>query len=183
MVVSPLSARSPSSSGFLPVHYSIRTHQTCRAHESLCFVPQGFTLVEVMMAMAVTGIMLVVLHGGLAYGFKQVQLAREDERATQILAERMEVVRLLSWDQLVNLPGYVPTNFTESYSVFNPSNAPARAQMYTGTVSVVTAPISESYSNDLLLIQLTLAWQSGGLTHQRTMTTFSSRYGLQNYVY
>ena len=53
---------------------------------------KGFTLVEVMMAVGVLGIMLVGLYGGLGYGFKQIQLAREDERATQILAERMEVV-------------------------------------------------------------------------------------------
>src|SRR6516165_10390314 len=80
---------------------------------------EGFTLVEVMMAVAVMGVMLIGLYGGLGYGFKQIQLAREDERATQIMAERMEVVRLLSWDQLVNLPGYVPTNYTESYSLLN----------------------------------------------------------------
>jgi prepilin-type N-terminal cleavage/methylation domain-containing protein len=143
---------------------------------------KGFTLVEVMMSVAVMGIMLVGLYGGLGYGFKQIQLAREDERATQILAERMEVVRLLSWDQLVNLPGYVPTNFTASYSVAVPTNTPA-AQMYTGTVAVLNAPLSESYATNMRLIQLTLTWQSEGLTHQRTMNTFVSRYGLQNYVY
>jgi prepilin-type N-terminal cleavage/methylation domain-containing protein len=145
---------------------------------------KGFTLVEVMMAVAVMGIMLVSLYGGLGYGFRQIQLAREDERATQILAERMEVVRLLNWDQLVNLPGYIPTNFVDSYSVFNATNAaPASSLMYTGTVAVVSAPISESYSGDLRMIQLTLTWRSEGLLHQRTMNTFASRYGLQNYVY
>jgi prepilin-type N-terminal cleavage/methylation domain-containing protein len=145
---------------------------------------KGFTLVEVMMAVGVLGIMLVGLYGGLGYGFKQIQLAREDERATQILAERMEVVRLLSWDQLVNLPGYMPTNFVDSYSVFNATNTlTASSLMYTGTVAVVSAPISESYSPDLRMIRLTLSWRSEGLLHQRTMSTYSSRYGLQNYVY
>jgi prepilin-type N-terminal cleavage/methylation domain-containing protein len=145
---------------------------------------KGFTLVEVMMAVGVLGIMLVGLYGGLGYGFRQIQLAREDERATQILAERMEVVRLLSWDQLVNLPGYMPTNFVDSYSVMNATNAPtANSLMYTGAVAVLSAPISESYSPDLRMIQLTLTWQSEGKLHQRSMSTYSSRYGLQNYVY
>ncbi len=144
---------------------------------------KGFTLVEVMMAVAVMGIMLIGLYGGLGYGFRQIQLAREDERATQILAERMEVIRLLSWDQLVNLPGYVPTNFTASYSVATPTNATASAQMYTGAVAVAMPAISENYSNDLRQVQLSLTWQSEGLLHKRTMTTFVSRYGLQNYVY
>jgi hypothetical protein len=137
-----------------------------------------------MISVAVLGIMLIGLYGGLGYGFKQIQLSREDERATQILAERMEVVRLLSWDQLVNLPGYMPTNFVDSYSVFNATNvATASSLMYTGTVAVVSAPISESYSGDLRLIQLTLRWRSEGVLHQRSMSTFASRYGLQNYVY
>jgi hypothetical protein len=136
-----------------------------------------------MMSVAVMGVMLVGLYGGLGYGFKQIQLAREDERATQIMAERMEVVRLLSWDQLVNLPGYVPTNFTASYSVNTPTNAPAASQMYTGTVAVLNVPISESYAGNMRQIQITLTWQSEGLTHTRTMSTFVSRYGLQNYVY
>jgi hypothetical protein len=136
-----------------------------------------------MMSVAVMGVMLVGLYGGLGYGFKQIQLAREDERATQIMAERMEVVRLLSWDQLVNLPGYVPTNFTASYSVAAPTNAPASSQMYTGTVAVVNVPISESYASNMRQIQISLTWQSEGLTHTRTMSTFVSRYGLQNYVY
>jgi hypothetical protein len=136
-----------------------------------------------MMSVAVMGVMLVGLYGGLGYGFKQIQLAREDERATQIMAERMEVVRLLSWDQLVNLPGYVPTNFTASYSIASPTNAPASSQMYTGTVAVVNVPISESYAGNMRQIQITLTWQSEGLTHTRSMSTYVSRYGLQNYVY
>jgi len=144
---------------------------------------EGFTLVEVMMAVAVMGVMLIGLYGGLGYGFKQIQLAREDERATQIMAERMEVVRLLSWDQLVNLPGYVPTNFSASYSVATPTNAPAAALMYKGTVAVLNAPLSEGYASNMRLIQITLTWQSEGLSHQRSMSTFVSRYGMQNYVY
>ena len=136
-----------------------------------------------MMTVGIMGIMLVALYGALAYGFREIQLSREDERATQILAERMEVIRLLSWDQLVNLPGYVPTNFTASYSLFNPTNAPAASQMYTGTVAVTAATIPESYSNDLLQVTLSLAWKSSGNVHTRSVTTFVSRYGLQNFVY
>jgi prepilin-type N-terminal cleavage/methylation domain-containing protein len=144
---------------------------------------QAFTLVEVMVAVAVMGILLIGLYAGLGFGFQQIQLGREDERATQILAERMEVVRLLSWDQLVNLPGYIPTNFVDSFSVASPTNTPAGSLMYTGTVQVIVPPITENYSNDLRLIQISLQWQSEGLLHQRSMSTFASRYGLQNYVY
>ena len=140
-------------------------------------------MVEVMVSVAVIGDLLVSLYAGITFGFSQIQISREEERATQILAEKMEIVRLLSWDQVVNLPGYVPTNFSASYSVANPSNAPASSLIYTGTVVVTNAPVSENYSNDLRMMVLSLSWQSRGLTHRRTMSTMVSRYGLQNYVY
>jgi type II secretory pathway pseudopilin PulG len=140
-------------------------------------------LIEVMMAVGVLGVLLVSLYAGLTFGFAQIQVSREEERATQILSERMEIVRLLSWDQLVNLPGYVPSTFSASYSIVNPTNPPAGSLIYSGTVVVTNAPLSESYSNDVRMMQISLTWQSRGLTHRRTMTTFASRYGLQNYVY
>jgi prepilin-type N-terminal cleavage/methylation domain-containing protein len=144
---------------------------------------RGFTLIEVMVSVGVIGTLLVSLYAGLTFGFTQIQISREEERATQILAERMEIVRLLSWDQVVNLPGYVPTNFLASYSIGNPTNAQAGAMTYTGTVQVTSAGVSEAYSNDLKLMVINLSWQSRGLTHQRSMRTYISRYGLQNYVY
>lgn len=136
-----------------------------------------------MVSVAVMGVLFVSLYAGLAFGFSQIQVSREEERATQILAERMEIVRLLSWDQVVNLPGYVPTNFTASYSVTNPTNAPANSLIYRGTVVITNAPVSETYSNDMRMMVISLSWQSRGLTHRRTTSTMVSRYGLQNYVY
>ena len=144
---------------------------------------QAFSLIEVMVSVGVMGIVVVSLYAGLAFGFEQIQISREEERATQILSEKMEVVRLLSWDQLVNLPGYVPTTFTASYAITNPTNAPASSLIYTGTVLLTNASVSENYSNDLRTMQISLTWQSHGQTHRRTMSTYSSRYGLQNYVY
>jgi prepilin-type N-terminal cleavage/methylation domain-containing protein len=144
---------------------------------------RAFTLVEVMVSVGVIGTLLISLYAGLTFGFTQIQVSREEERATQILAERMEIVRLLSWDQVVNLPGYVPTNFLASDSVINPTNTPVGALMYTGSVQVTSAPISEAYSNDLKMMVISLSWFSRGLTHQRSMRTFISRYGLHNYVY
>lgn len=137
-----------------------------------------------MMGVGVIGIMSISLYAGLSFGFAQIQLSREEERATQILAERMEVVRLLSWDQLVKLPGYVPKSFKASYSIDNPTNAPTGSLMYSGTVSVPTnAPVSESYGQNMRMIQITLTWQSGKRSQQRTMSTFVYRNGLQNYIY
>jgi len=143
---------------------------------------QAFTLIEIMVSVGVMGVLLVTLYSGLTFGFAQIQVGREEERATQILSEKMEIVRLLTWDQLVNLPGYLPSTFNASYAVANPTNAPVGSLIYSGIVQVTNAPVSENYSNDLRLVKISVSWQTRGLTHSRTMSTLVSRYGLQTYV-
>jgi prepilin-type N-terminal cleavage/methylation domain-containing protein len=143
----------------------------------------AFTLIEVMMGVAVMGVLFASLYAGLCYGFAEISLLREEERATQILEERMEVVRLLNWDQVVNLAGFVPTTFSDCYYSDNPTNAPSGSILYYGRVLVTNAPLTESYSNDLRMIQIQLSWQSGNRIHSREMTTFVSQYGLQKYIY
>ena len=141
------------------------------------------TLVEVIVGVGVLAIMTLSLYSGFAYAFAQIRLLQENTRATQILTERMELVRLLNWDQVVNYPGYIPTNFTAPFYADNPTNVSSNALIYTGTVLVTNAPVTETYSNDLRMIQIQLSWQSGKVLRQRQMTTFVSQYGMQKYVY
>ena len=142
----------------------------------------AFTLIEVMIAVGVMGIMMVTLYGGFTFAFAETRLARENVRATQILQEKMEVVRLYNWDQLVNTPGYVPTTFTAALYGSNPTNSTGNFT-YSGTVVVTNAPITETYSGDLRMIQIQVSWKSGGIIRKRQMTTFVCQYGLQKYVY
>ena len=70
----------------------------------------GHTLAEVMVSVGLLGIMVVSLFAGFSSGFDVVRAERENVRATQILEERMEVIRLIHWDYVA--PGFIPTNFT-----------------------------------------------------------------------
>jgi uncharacterized protein (TIGR02598 family) len=143
----------------------------------------AFTLVEVMMGVAVMGIMLVTLYGGFTFAFAETRVARENVRATQILQEKMEIVRLYTWDQAVNTPGYVPTHFTEAFYANNPTNSTGGNFTYSGQVIVTNAPLTETYAGDLRMVQINVTWRSGNVTRRRQMTTFISQYGLQQYVY
>jgi prepilin-type N-terminal cleavage/methylation domain-containing protein len=142
----------------------------------------AFTLVEVMVGIAVMAVMLVALYGGFVFAFAEVRLARENVRATQVLQEKMEVVRLYNWDQ-INQPGFIPTSFSEAYYVGNPTNTPVGNFSYSGSVLVTNAPITETYSGDLRMVQIQVSWKSGNVMRKRRMTTFVSQYGLQKYVY
>jgi len=141
------------------------------------------TLVEVMIGVGILGIMMVSFYGGFAFAFAEIRVARENVRATQILEERMEVVRLLNWDQLVNMPGYIPSTFNAPFYSENVTNPPPDNFLFSGTVNVGNAPVTESYAEDLRMITIQVNWTSGKILRKRKMTTFVSQYGMQKYVY
>lgn len=134
---------------------------------------------EVMVAVAIGGIMFVSLYSGFSTGFAVIQLARENLRGTQILQEKMETIRLYTWEQ-INTSAFIPTNFTD---VFYASTQSASGLVYTGKVTIASAPISEAYSNDLKLVTIEVTWESVNVLRKREMSTLISRYGLQNYIY
>jgi prepilin-type N-terminal cleavage/methylation domain-containing protein len=140
---------------------------------------RAFSMVEVLVAMSLVGIMFLSLYSGISSGFAVVQLARENLRATQILQEKMETIRLYNWDQ-VNQTGFIPTNFTASYYTTNQAGT---GLIYTGSVSVASASMSESYNSDLRMVTVQLKWKSANVGRTREMKTLVSRYGLQNYIY
>ena len=154
--------------------------QTSRGERERIVGTLAYSLVELLVAVAVLAIMFVSLYSGFSAGFAIIQVARENLRATQILQEKMETIRLYTWDQ-VNTAGFVPTNFIEDFYVVG-TNAGTGIK-YTGTVSIAQAPITESYSNDLKLVTIQVQWLSAKVARTREMSTFVTRNGLQNYIY
>jgi len=106
-------------------------------------------------------------------------LSRENVRATQILQDKMESIRLYNWDQ-INTTGFIPEEFVAPYY---PNGSTNSGVVYEGEVDISAAPVSVSYSNDLRLVTVTVEWKSGGVERQRDMQTYISRYGLQHYIY
>lgn len=141
----------------------------------------AWTLPEVMIATAVAAVGFAGLFQGLRQGFVFTQESRENLRATQILEEKMETIRLYTWDQL-NTSGYIPTTFTNYYYPDGVTNG-NEGIAYVGTEAISPAPLAGSYSNDLRQVVVSVTWNSGSISHQQQMTTFVSHYGMQNYIY
>lgn len=137
----------------------------------------AFTLVELMVAMVIIGLVVTALYAGIAWGFTTVRLAREDLRATQILVEKMETIRLYNWDQ-INAPTFILKNFSVPYDTAAPSGLAYRGQL---TISRFTDALS--YADDLRLVTLELRWTSGNLQRRREISTYVCQTGLQNYLY
>lgn len=140
----------------------------------------GFTLVEVVMGGAALGIVIVTLYTMMAGGFRIVQNNRDNLRATQILINRMEGLRLFNWDQLVH-SNMVPTTFTETYGPSGGTNS--TGTIYYGTMTISNTSLATSYSSQMKMVTVHLNWTNGSLSHSRSMSTFVSQYGVQNYIY
>jgi len=138
-----------------------------------------------MVAVFVMGIMVVALFVGFSSGLRVVHAARDKLRATQILTQKMETIRLLKWSQVTN-NATASTNFTAYY---DPSGTNS-GTLYEGLYSASAAPagIPAAYRDKMRLVNVHLFWTNWTsatkmTVQQRQIQTFVARYGLQNYVY
>ncbi len=141
----------------------------------------GFALVDALFAMAVAGFMFVALYAGMGFAFRLIKIARENTRATQIMLEKMETLRLYTWTQVTNT-GFIPTNkFTVSYYAMGGTNS---SLLYTGQILIAACPINASYADTMRKVTVKLDWSPMGSTNRtRSMSTYVTRNGLQNYVW
>ncbi len=139
----------------------------------------GFSLTEAVVGMGVVGVLFVSLYSGLTSGLSNVRMARENVRATQIMAEKLDTIRLYSWDKIVKLDG-TPMEFKTAYNTSSNSSA---GFTYAGIVTVMPAPVSNTYKDNMRQVTVSLSWESGTLHRQRSMTTLITKNGMQNYIY
>jgi hypothetical protein len=143
----------------------------------------AYTLAEVMVGSLLLGLMMLSLYAGMSMGFSITQVSRENLRATQILLDRVEGIRLFNWNQLV-YSNWIPTNFTEYYYPLTNATE-SRGITYKGTVAITNVSLTPaaSYSTNMRAIVVGVVWTNNGVRRTRSMTSYSSRDGMQNYIY
>jgi type II secretory pathway pseudopilin PulG len=141
----------------------------------------GTTLAEVVIATAILGICTAGIVGVIFSGFFMIGRLRENQRATQIILEKVETIRLYNWNQ-VNTPGFIPTNFSQA---FDPQKSQgSQGIVYNGTFKVEPFPFATSYKDDMRQVTVTLNWTGErNLARSRRFVTFIAKDGVQNYVY
>src|SRR5215472_13643241 len=106
----------------------------------------AYTLAEILVSVFVLAVMLTSLYAGFSSGFAIVKLSQENLRATQIMVQKLEDVRIYTWSQVTNST-FLKTNFTDYY---NPSgtNNNTYGAVYSGLVSkAAPAGIPGAYAN------------------------------------
>jgi type II secretory pathway pseudopilin PulG len=140
----------------------------------------GFSLVEATIGMGIVGTTIATLFSGFTSGFFTMQMARENLRATQIMLERVETIRLYSWEQITT-PEYITPTFTAPYDPEAPSGQ--QGLVYSGTIELSDAGIPSSYAADMKKVVVRVNWKTGRLQRTREFTSYISRFGMQDYVY
>ncbi len=137
---------------------------------------------ETIVATLIAGLALPAFYACVAAGFSLVKVTRENLRATQIVLQRMEAIRLSPYQALKN-PASYPTNVVEYYNQAGQTNGTGGVA-YTVNYNWAPAPLSlpPSYRTNLLLVTVAASWNSGNVQHSRSMQTYVARYGVQRYV-
>jgi Tfp pilus assembly protein PilE len=139
----------------------------------------GFTLVEAVFAVLASAVMLIALYASFTTGFSILKVTREDLRATQIILDRMEKVRLLPYSQLGN-PSVYPASTIET----NGPGGVAYTVTFTTATNLVSMPpdIQGGYRSKISLVTVKVSWKSGNVLRERSMQTYVARSGIQSYV-
>jgi prepilin-type N-terminal cleavage/methylation domain-containing protein len=140
---------------------------------------RAFTILEVVFAMVLLAMLVTAVYGAISSGMTTVRLSRENLRATQILLEKMEALRLYNWDQLNG--GYLAPKFVVNYDVTATNNS--SGVLYYGTVEIAPAKTGTSYEDEMRLVTVRLDWKTGHIARHRELNTYVCRSGLQNYIY
>lgn len=138
----------------------------------------AFSLIEVIIGMALIAVVLGALLTSFTTGFFTLHMARENLRATQVMLEKMETIRLYSWSQ-INQPGFIPNNFTAFYDPQSTNSG----VVYSGTLTWSAVPLAVPYANQMTQLTVRVNWQTGGLQRSRTFSTYIARNGLQSYIF
>ena len=128
---------------------------------------------------------MAAFFAALGSGLAIVNTARQDLRATQILTQRTEAVRLCTWNELAQLP----VSFQDYYYASGSTNGTPSVTYY-GTISVSSATFisnAVSYYTNITMVTVSLVWTnylgSHPIAHRRRMQTLAAYYGLVNYIY
>lgn len=142
----------------------------------------AFTLVETLLGSVMTVIVFGALLVAIAYGFGVMHASSENNRATQILLDRMEGIRLYTWNQLVS-SNMLSTEFEATFEPAAGTNI-GSGIVYHGSLLIADAALdpAPSYSADLRRVTVTVTWTNNGALRRRSMSTFVARNGVQNHV-
>ncbi len=139
-----------------------------------------------MCSMVIASIAIAALFSAFSNGYAILRLTRDDLRATQILTQKTEAIRLLTWKELSNCP----TSFQDYFYPPGLTNGTQGTTFYetiTPFGDPTNIPTSASYRANIHLITINVAWTNiinqKAVPHLRQTQTMLANDGMQTYIY
>ena len=128
----------------------------------------GFTLLEAMIATMIMAFVLTSVLATASQSARYLADIRRVARSSQVLQQKMEDIRLLSWSQLAAYPS---TFVDTTGGVYSGTVTQATYDTYNGTATVKRVTIS-------------ITWKTqGGRVATNTLTSLVSDGGLNTYIF
>src|SRR5215472_7349513 len=127
---------------------------------------QAYTLAEVVITAFAFGIMAISLFSGFSSGYALMQLQRENLRATQIMVQKMETIRLLNWAETNDTNGYVRVSFSDWFNPYG-TNSSSTGAHYVGVITTnavsgiyaaTTGAANNDYATSMRAFTVTIYW-------------------------
>ena len=134
---------------------------TVRRRKSLLRGSRGFSLVEVLIAMAILAVILMTLIGVFIYGYNAISRTKQLATATEICQSEVERIRRLSFDSLSGLSAA----FTD----------PRLATLISGTG---TRTLEADIGADIRKLTVSVSWKHRGVDMRKDVVTYVTRLGV-----
>jgi prepilin-type N-terminal cleavage/methylation domain-containing protein len=121
----------------------------------------GFSLIEVLVAMAILGIMLMTLISVFIYGYNVLSRTRQIALATQICQEQVEVIRNMTFATILTLG----TTFTNDKLASLVSGQGLQA-------------VETSAGTDIKKLTVSVTWTYRGQSQRKDVVTMITRLGV-----
>jgi len=168
----------------------------CKQSEAGHFLPAsthrreaGDTFAKMLVGVAFVGVVVLLLYGAFSVGFPVIQSTRENLRATRIVMQKAEALRLFAWSQVCDPNSDRKPLFVEPQD--SPGVASSRGDVqYSGYITAgapAAGDLADPSRSHMRPVTVTVCWTNshGGkpVVQTRQIQTRLARNGMPKYIW
>ena len=149
----------------------------------------GETFAKMLVGVAFVGVVVTLLYGAFSVGFPAIQSTRENLRASQIVMQKAEALRLFTWSQVCDTNPHPARLFVEPKDSPGVSGSSGSVQYagYGSAAVPATGELANASPRHLRTVTVTVCWTNSDgakpVVHRRDMQARLARNGTPKYIW
>ena len=143
----------------------------------------GDTFNKMLVWVAFAGVVVTFLHGVLSAGFPVIKSLRENLRATRIVMQQAEALRLFTWSQVCDTNNHRKPLFVEPQD----SRGDVQYAGYITSAVPAAGDLANASPSHMRTVTVTLCWTNSGgakpIVQRRELQTRLARNGTPKYIW